>query len=177
MYKIAKKNTKTEALSRLSDIAKYLEEAGFAENAKCVHDAMCAIDGSMEGEDLLDDNIRTDEQYNTGGSIGYSGEAGSASPSLFSIPEAEKLASLANKMDQKGLYDEASEIDELLKELEEELFEDDEDEEDENMDALVGANGKGNVGVTDAGGFAGLSDSYFYRSYDNLEGAYGPSDR
>jgi len=177
MYKTA--NAKAKAISQLSDIAKYLEEAGFAENAKCVHDAMCAIDGSLDEEDNLDDNIRPDAQYNTGGPIGYSGEVGGASPSLFSIDEAEKLASLADDMDQKGLYDEASEIDEMmlqhLKELADKELED--EEEDENIDALVGANGKGNIGVTDAGGFAGLSDSYFYRSYNNLEGVYGPTDR
>lgn len=191
----------TKALSKLSDIAKYLESAGMVEKAKCIYDAMCAIDNSLE-DNVLDTDIRTDEQYNVGGAVGYSGEGvAGGSPSLLSIDEAEKVASLANKLDQKGLYAEAAELDELLKwlgmtqkEYEKAMEEAPEDEitdeeleemakyyeEDENLDALVRSNGRVGTGVTDnqnAGMFQGFSDAYFYSGYGNLEGAYGPQDR
>ncbi len=79
----------TKTLDRLSNIANYLEEAGYIKAADKIYMVMNAIDGSLNDEDnLIDMFINTDNQMNVGGPRGepgpYSGSAGD-SPSLLSM--------------------------------------------------------------------------------------------
>lgn len=188
-------------VSKLSDIAVYLEEAGMC-GANEVRKAMDAIDGSFtDDEDYLVDSIMSsvpDAQMNYPGSGDYmmTGEPAGGMQGAFSIPEAEKVACLANHFDQLGLYKEADELDDILREFMDskemrkiikKLEKKEEkkkhkrvkapEKDKEGADVLVGANGHVGTGVTDnsnAGMFQGFSDAYFYSSYGNLEGAYGP---
>lgn len=173
----------TSALKKMSDIAGFLEEAGLIDAADKVYMAMDAIDGSLSNdEDYLDDSITTrqpDNQMAWSGTMPYemTGEVAGGMQGIFSIPEAEKLASLANKLDQKGLYDEADQIDEMLniiKKLEQE-----EDtkvkptkKEKEGVDVVVDSNGHVPTDVSQHSGFSGMSDAYFYSQYGNLEAPY-----
>ena len=183
----------TKTLSKISDIAQYLEKAGLIERAKDLYNVMALIDQSLDMEDnIVDHNIISDEQRNVEnqGYIGGDGTAGGYS--MFNIPEGAKatllytLVRLANKLDSKGNTDLANEIDNIIKGL---IISDKPKpkkrkrkkvKEQAGVDPLAGANGRVGTGVTDnqnAGMFQGLSDAYFYSGYGNLEGAYGPSDR
>jgi hypothetical protein len=100
-------------------------------------------------------------------------------PVLVGRDNIEKLIKIANELDQKGMYEEADEIDAILRELllDDEDEYDEEEDDDDNIDAIVRSNGLDGNSVTDnqnSGMFQGFSDSYFYRGYGNLEGAYGP---
>ena len=187
--------------SKLKDIARFLEEAGFVEAANNVQMAMDALDGAFD-DDLNDGIIANtpDVQLNLPGSGDYmmTGEVAGGMQGAFSIPEAEKLASLANRLDKLGMYDEADAIDDIIEdiisgqtpEITEELDKGkhdikkkrtDNDKKDKaGIGTLVDSNGHVGTGVTDnqnAGSFQGFSDAYFFSGYGNLEGAYGPSDR
>ena len=188
----------TKALSKLSDIATFLEKAGFIDAADKVYCAMNLIDGSLDDEDDLNDSIVSntpDIQNALPGSlpVEMTGEVAGGMQGVFSIPEAQKVAKLADKLDQLGLYAEADELDKILKEIIDcemlEIIEDleekredkkkkkvkPEDKDKEGIDTLVGANGHVGTGVTDnqnAGMFQGFSDAYFYSGYGNLEGPY-----
>lgn len=96
-----------------------------------------------------------------------------------------QLIQIANTLDQKGETGLADEIDAVIKGLiiskEPKKSKKKKKPKDKaGIDEMVGANGYVGTGVTDnssAGMFQGLSDAYFYSSYQNLEGAYGPQDR
>ena len=47
----------------------------------------------------------------------------------------------------------------------------------DNVDMVAGSNGIIGNSVLQNAGFSGLSDAYFYQTYGNLEGNYGPQDR
>ncbi len=192
----------TKILSKLSDIATFLEKAGYIKAADKIYFAMDAVDGSF---DYADDSIVSntpDVQNALPGSMDYmmTGEVAGGMQGAFSIPEAEKVASLANKLDGMGLHDEADELDDVLKEMlsddadMHEIIGDLEEKHDNKkkkrvkpgekdkagIGVLVDSNGHVGTGVTDnqnAGMFQGFSDAYFYSGYGNLEGAYGPTDR
>lgn len=95
------------------------------------------------------------------------------------------LTKLANALDQKGETDLADEIDAVIKGLiisrdPKKTKKKKKPKDKAGIDEMVGANGYVGTGVTDnqsSGMGQGLSDAYFYSSYDNLEGAYGPQDR
>ena len=179
----------------LSDIAKFLEEAGFVDAAKNVNLAMDALDGAFAADSIVTNT--PDVQNALPGSlpVEMTGEVAGGMQGAFSIPEAQKVAELANRLDQLGLYKEADELDQVLRDmvddempeiiegLEKERKKDKvnkvepEEKDKAGVGTLVDANGHVGTGVTDnqnAGMFQGFSDSYFYRGYGNLEGAYGP---
>jgi len=196
-------DAETHTLSKLSDLAKYLEEAGFIDKAKVLYDTMAAIDSSLE--DLTSDYI-PEEQSNVEnqGYIGGDGTGGGYS--MFNVPESARLAArllqIASDLDEKGRFEEATELDNAVKEYTEEELEalenmppepeltDEEleemaeyynsDEALDGLDDLVRSNGRVGTGVTDnqnAGMFQGFSDAYFYSGYGNLESPYGDSTR
>lgn len=114
----------SKALSKLSDIAQYMEEAGMVDKAKEIYNAMYLIDNSLE-DNLVDPSIIPDEQFNVEnqGYVGGDGTAGSYS--LFNIPEAHSvmanhillLVKVANSLDKKGAYEEADELDEIIRKM------------------------------------------------------------
>jgi hypothetical protein len=107
----------TKVVSKLSDIATFLEKAGYISAADKVYCAMDAIDGSFnDDEDYLVDQMIPDNQLALPGSMDYmmTGEPAGGMQGAFSIPEAEKVAALANKLDKLGYYDEADELDLIL---------------------------------------------------------------
>lgn len=192
------------ALKRMSDIASYLEESGFIDASDKVYMAMAAVDGSLDDEDYNVDPMISDFQLGLVGSkpVEMTGEVAGGMQGMFSVPEAEKLASLADKFDQKGLYNEADIIDRILKVLSDENMADDmpdiisklennqkdkktkvvdvKQKDKSGVGVLVDSNGLVGTDVTDnsnCGTFQGLSDAYFYSSYGNLEGIYGQNDR
>jgi len=183
----------TKALSKLSDIAGFLEEAGFIDASDKVYMAMNAVDGSLCEDNVIDvTKLRPDDQVNVGGpQQEEGGSAGSMQENrgTFSIQEAEKLANLANTLDKQGLYEEADAIDDILKVIKKLEKKEknkkkhkvkDKDKKKQKEEAPARSNGRVGTGVTDnqnAGMFQGFSDAYFYSGYGNLEGAYGPSDR
>jgi len=181
----------TKALKQMSDIAGYLEESGMIDASDIIYRAMSAIDGGLE--DNAEDEGIPDNQKGYLGSMDYmmSGEQISGSQNLFSIPVGEKLASLANCLDQLGLYSEADEIDDMLQEM---LSDDDtleiiddleininntpqkKEKPKQQEESVARSSGKVGTGVYDngtAGMSAGISDSFFYQGYGNLEGALG----
>lgn len=115
---------KQKALDNLSNIAKYMEEAGMVERAKQIKEIMYLLDGDLE-DNIVDSKVVPDEQFNVGnqGYIGGDGTAGSYS--LFNIPEAHSvmakhillLIKVANTLDKKGAYEEADEIDEIIRKM------------------------------------------------------------
>ena len=111
------RNSETKALSLISDTAKYLEEAGYIPQANEMYAIMDAIDNNLDNEDNASDLIPSSQLNleNEGTMGGLGGTGGSAS--MFNIQEAEKLANLANKLDRKGLYKEADELDALIKQV------------------------------------------------------------
>jgi len=192
------KSKKTNLLSHLSDIAKYLEEAGYVDKSKIVRDTMNTIDGSFaDDEDYLIDPFTTisDEERNVGGpsptyyngSLGGGGNFSTDIGAVASIVGA--LVKVANSLDQKGAYKEATKMDKLIHDIiEGKIIEDrpkkkrkkKKKKKKQNEDAIARSNGRVGTGVTDnqnAGMFQGFSDAYFYSGYGNLEGAYGPTDR
>lgn len=179
----------TTLLSKISDIAQYLERAGMVEKAKYLYNVMALIDHSLDDEDnIVDHNLIPDNQRNIGnqGYIGGDGTAGGYS--LFNVPESYtvskleliKLIKVANNLDEKGETSLADFIDAII----EGIIVEDEDtkskkkqekskDDKEGVDTMVGANGHVGTGVTDnqnAGMFQGFSDAYFYSGYGNLEG-------
>jgi hypothetical protein len=140
----------TKMLGELSNIATYLEEAGFIDKADKVYAVMSAIDGSLaEDEDyLLDPFLIPDDQRN----IENQGFGGGESP-------------IGGGYAGLGV-DEAMRSEDGI--------------EQDNVDIAARNNGLMGNSTTDnqnAGGFQGFSDAYFYRGYGNLEGIYGPQDR
>jgi len=101
--------------SKLSDIAKYLEEAGMC-GAKEVRKAMDAIDGTFADDvNYSVDQMIPDNQLALPGSMPvalHGGENGR--PSLFNPGEAVVIGEIANRLDKLGYYDEATELDLIL---------------------------------------------------------------
>ena len=179
----------------MSNIATYLEEAGFIDASDKVYGAMDCIDPEFKTDYMLDFNCnRVDNQINTDGGYGtvdgrIGGGFGGWGGDIAEV--AGSLVNISNHLDKIGSYDEADKIDELLriiKELEDmqkkkesedtKQSEKEEDKEEKQGDeAAARSNGHGVNTEVDSPGCGGLSDAYFYRSYPSFEGAYGPSDR
>lgn len=185
----------TKTLGRLSNIATYLEEAGFIDSADKVYMAMDCIDSDLKEDYVLDPFCnKTDEQMNIGGGTGFvSMSPGQGAPS-WGMDAAEviaKMVNLANHFDKIGMYNEADlvddemlhvieEIEKVHKKKETEDTNEDEEEDKQGDEAIARSNGHEGTTVTDnqnSGMFQGFSDSYMYRGYGDLEGAYGPTDR
>ena len=174
----------TKVLSNLSDIATYLEEAGFIGEADKVYMSMSIIE--KDDDDALDSFYSNDAQRNSDGGTGImSGNPGGGSPSLFSIDVAAKMASVADDLDEEERYNEADAIDDVLKIIQKldkgrMVRQKERVREQKYMpqgdEAAARSNGKHNITVIDdqnAGMFQGLSDAYMYSGYGNLEGGYG----
>lgn len=195
---MAKKSKKIKKIKDLmSEMSKYLKDAGFIEASQKLDDAMNAMDGF--GEDMAYDMVPStpDVQNALPGSmpVEMTGEVAGGMQGAFSIPEAERIASLANRLDKLGYYDEANELDDMLKEMPfgnmTEIIDDleksedkkkskkvkDDEEDKEGVDAVVNSNGHVLTDVSQHSGFNGLSDAYMYSGYGNLEPPYGPIDR
>ena len=156
----------TKALLDLSDIAQYLESAGFVDKAQEVYDTMAALDEDLALDCLPDQQLNPDN-------TGHMDEPGVGGSGMFGVPEAQRLAFIrslaqtANDLDAHGLTEDADELDAILRDFVAKY------EGQDNADQaaqVVGLTG----GQTDSqsGQFSGLSDSYFFRSYENDEGRY-----
>lgn len=189
-----KGSKKKKMLKELSNIADYLEEAGFIDQADKVYGAMGAIDG-MEEQYMID--VYYSEpgansvipQYSGGESpIGGGSYSGLSMDVGQPADDGSEIKRLKKKIDQinelllnSTLSDSIINDEHLLKEfissrnnMERRLKELLGDEQ-ENVDMLAGANGLMGNSLQDnqnAGQFNVMSDSYFYQSYDNLEGTY-----
>ena len=106
------RDKETKALSLLSDLASYLEQAGYIKHSQDLYNVMDAIDNNL---DNADDGI-PNAQLNIG-NLGNTGDT-SISSGLLNVPEAKKMASIlvnmANRFDKAGLYTEANQIDSIL---------------------------------------------------------------
>jgi hypothetical protein len=191
----ATEDHQTKTLGRLSNIATFLEEAGFIDASDKVYDAMDCIDPGFKTDYMLDFNCnRVDNQVNTDGGYGtvdgrIGGGFGGWGGDVAEV--AGSLVNISNHLDKIGAYEEADEIDDLLRIIEEvesiqkkkesedtKQSEKEEDKEEKQGDEVAArSNGRGVNTEVDSPGCGGLSDAYFYRSYPNFEGAYGPSDR
>ena len=193
------KNAQT--IKRLSDIAVYLDEAGFKKPSYQVYALMDLLDDGLNNEDcIVDMFVNTDEQTNVGGpggsplGISYNGSI-SNSPS-FGVDSAvlrghqlvSALIKIANALDEKGLYDEADaldqEVDKMIRELEatQALRKTQQTERPEKPkqkeEAVARSNGRDGSSMVDNGG-SGMGQGFaggFTQQYSNLEGAFGPSD-
>jgi hypothetical protein len=176
----------TKIVSKISDIAQYLEEAGFVNASDKMYAAIDNID------DGFDDNIvdpfahsRNDIQMGRSKPEGY----GSFGPGLFSIDQpviiAKNLIHLANGLDSKGLYDEANKLDKIIAELSEMIDvirkldkhrkrkNKQEDKQKEEVPARSSGLVENEVTCNQSSGmFQGLSDAYFYTGYGNLGPQY-----
>lgn len=114
-----------KVLNLMSDMAGYLEEAGFMDASQNVYDAMFAVDGSLaDDEDYAYDMVSStpDVQNALPGSLPYemTGEVAGGMQGVFSIPEATRgsmlteMVALSGRLDQLGLYKEASELDDIV---------------------------------------------------------------
>ncbi len=212
-------------ISDLSNIAKYLEQAGFVEQAKEIKNVMAALDGQFVVDPYSIPNVQRNIENQ--GYVGGDGVAGGYS--LLHTPMVGQPADDQRQPWEDDLLDIFRSCDGKEKDVYEDkgdiysLFQFDEkleadmafkalnrhpahnihfqsttpyrikdmpfwyiglreygSDSQNNVDMLAAANGlRGNT-VTDdqnAGMFQGLSDSYFYTGYGNLEGAYGPERR
>lgn len=175
----------TKVLSKLSDIATYLEEAGFTDRADKVYTIMNNIDGEMDS-DVIDSDYYTPTEH------GFRG--------TFDPGAAQCLATLANEFDKIGLYDCADAIDnilvanilstgtnkldnmlEIIEKLdcvlkEKKLNKVEPDEKPmEGVDAISRSNGLMGNSFTDSQNIGMFGDMYFNNSYQNQEGACGPA--
>lgn len=118
----------TKTLKHLSDLASYLEEAGYIKASDKIFVAMECIDPSLAESDYMMDGI-SDYERNVGGKepgAYYSGSAGDM-PSLLSVDAPtlvgridmhnilKKLAQISEQLDSKGLYAEADVLDSIIK--------------------------------------------------------------
>lgn len=101
-----------------------------------------------------------------------------------------QMLKLANHLDQIGCYAEADELDRMASEMSE-IIEDleksrenkrkseveTEEKDKAGIGDIVDANGHMGNSVDQTSGWSGLSDSYMYRGYGQLEGVYGPIDK
>lgn len=102
------RDKETKALSLLSDLASYLEQAGYIKHSQDLYNVMDAIDSNLDNaDDGIPDAQRNVENMGTLGDTGISS-------GFFGAQEAEKLASLANRLDKLGLFSEADQIDNVL---------------------------------------------------------------
>lgn len=121
-----KSDSKCDKVVKLmSDMAGYLEEAGFIDASQNVYDAMCAVDGSLsDDEDYAYDMVASvpDVQNALPGSMDYTmtGEVAGGMQGTFNVPEAtrggvmlDQIIKLANHLDKLGLYEEADELDKI----------------------------------------------------------------
>lgn len=180
----------TKTLSKISDIAQYLEKAGMIEKAKELYNVMALIDQSLSKVDNAADFI-PDNQRNIDNQGYIGGDGTSGGYSMFSIQEGVRghfirtLTRLANKLDSLGNTDLANEIDSIIKglvvsDIPKKRKRKKSVKQEQGVDPLAGANGHVGTEVTDnqnSGMFQGLSDAYMYTGYGNLEGAYGPANR
>lgn len=212
------RDKETKALSLISDVAKYLEEAGYVKQAGDMYAVMDSIDGKLDNEDNAADFI-PDAQRNPNNQsyMGGDGIAGGYTGLNAMANVLKKLIKTANSLDNKGQYKEADKIDNLIKILAEQRFHKDitfelidgkkpkievgyskeengkhtserktftdlgkaieffEEMEDNNIDNFVANVGKTDITSIDnqsSGQFQGLSDSYMYQKFDDLENPY-----
>lgn len=193
---------------QLNDIATYLEEAGLISDAKQMKNLSYVLDAASDNDtfyvvDAVADYI-PEEQSNVEnqGYIGGDGTAGGYS--MFNVPESARVAArllqIASDLDEKGRYEEATELDDIVREYteeeedalknmppepeltDEELEEmaeyySESDEAMDGLDDLVRSNGlRGNTPIDDQNSAMtqGFSDAYMYTGYGQLEGRYGP---
>jgi hypothetical protein len=183
----------TKTLSRLSNIATYLEEAGYIDSASKIYAAMDAVDGDLTEDCVVDMFVNTDEQMNIGGGEGFvSGSPGQGAPSFgMDQATASKLVDIANILDKIGMHDYASKIDAILlkvsldkdkmdkiidkleKNQEKKETEQTEGEEPkkQNEDVVARSTGHNGTAVTDnpSAMGQGLSDTYFYHGNGSVE--------
>ena len=187
---------KTKMLSDLSDIAVYLEKAGFIDKADKVYAVMNLVDGSLE-QYLVDPYPIPDDQRNvenqgyiggdgTGG--GYSGlhapavgqpaDDGNYNPykELYelNVKENERLMHLVAKLQKENnqLYTILDAIKGMHLAPVDKYFErfvTKKPEEQDNADAFARSNGLIGNSVLEGAGFSGLSDAYFYRGVGSIE--------
>ena len=156
----------TKALVDLSDIAQYLEAAGFVDKAQEVYDTMAALDEDLALDCLPDQQLNPDN-------INHMDEPGVGGSGMFGVPEAQRLAfihsiaQVATDLDELGLTEDADELDAILRDF---ITKHEGQDNADQAAQVVGLSG----GQTDSqsGQFSGLSDSYFYRSYESDEGRY-----
>ena len=187
----------THIVSKMSDIAGFLEEAGFIDSSDRIYKSMCVLDGSLSDDEdyIVDMFVNTDEQMNVGGGEGFvSGSPGQGAPS-FGVDQAiiAKLMNVANKLDKMGKYDCANVIDTIFLKMSEDRLKmknvvnkleniqkkketEQVDKEDDDMkqkeDVVARSVGHVGVGVIDnpnCGVGQGLSDYYFYHSPGSTE--------
>jgi hypothetical protein len=107
----------TKAISKMSDMATFLEQAGMIDAADKIYVAMNAIDGSLE-DDLIDPfSNHIDEQMNVGGPVGTSGSVGGGAPSMFSVQEAQRIASIAELLDKRGAFEISDELEKMIRDI------------------------------------------------------------
>lgn len=185
----------TKTLSRLSNIATYLEEAGFIDAADKVYMTMDAIDGDLKEDNVVDMFVNTDEQMNVGGGKGFSQmHPGHGGPSI-SMDAAEivaKLVNMANQLDKFGMHDDADLLDDVINDIsedEEQLLEiikelesthktkekekvETQEPDKQGEEAVARSTGHVGSGMIDNQGCGmgqGLSDMYFYRGTGSIE--------
>jgi hypothetical protein len=150
----------TKMLSDLSNIATYLEEAGFVDKANKVYMVMEAIDGSLKEDYLIDGSIIPDDQRNE--PIDYiGGDAIGGGYSPFNIPEAQKAD------DEDDLDDQTIKVlDKLPKKMplsKREL------EGDEVAARSNGLSGNSPIDNANCGMFQGWSSAYMFGGSGSIE--------
>lgn len=145
----------TQMLSDLSDIAEYLEKAGFINEADEIYVVMNSIDGFDIENDLVDGSNIPDAQMNIPVSyIGGDGVGGGYS--TFSVQEAQKL-------DDHTIQD----LDKLNKTK---PLSKKHKQEEEFVARTNGLSGNSPIDNANSGMWQGFSDSYFYRGSGSVEG-------
>lgn len=184
-------------LKLMSDMAGYLEEAGFIDASQNVYDAMYAVDGSLSNdEDYAYDMTASipDVQNALPGSVPYkmTGEVAGGMQGLFSVPATtfgcmmSSMVALADRLDQLKCYSEADELDRMVSDMANIIGDleqsrkgrdkarvEKQEEDKAGVGAIVDANGHFGNSVDQTAGFSGFIDTPFYQHYQNLEGRYG----
>ena len=184
-------DNETKALQRISDIAEYLTEAGFIDEADKIYAVMDCLDAGLDkGDDCYDplqSTIYNDRQNNVDGGYGSAGDGsvagGAPSWGLDVGTRGSFIASLiklADRLDVVGAVEEANEIDDMLKiikELEEEADTVDLDKErnkeepKQGEEVVTRSTGFRGTNLTDNQNTpsCGFSDSYFYQGNGTVE--------
>lgn len=135
----------TQMLKDLSDIAIYLEDAGFVDEANKVYETMNAIDGSLE-QNIVDPYPIPDAQMNTANQGYEGGESPIGGGNYSGLSVGEGMRTEDGK-DEQNTVDMVASSNGL-------------------MGNTVTDNGA-------AGQFNVLNDAYFYSNIGNMEGKYG----
>lgn len=147
-------DTETQMLSDLSDIATFLEEAGFVDKSDQVYAIMKAVDHSLAEDYLIDGSNIPDAQKNV--PVAYIGGDGTGGGySMLNMQEGQKLD------DQT--------IEELEKIHKKPPISKREPQKDEAVARSNGLQGNTSLDSSHSGFFQGLSDMYFYRGTGSIE--------